>query len=107
MREVYRFKSYVVTGSFDYIFLKPFSPLFRILFGGSDVLDLLTFLPLIGILFYTIDKIGIATPLYGLFYVLLIINAFLIAVAFHILVLNLGVLTTEVDNVIWIFRDMS
>ena len=39
-REVYRFRTYVVRGFFDYIITKPISPLFRSLFGGSDILDL-------------------------------------------------------------------
>src|SRR5258708_7069526 len=40
LREVYRFRSYVVSGDFDYFLVKPISPLFRALFGGSDVLDI-------------------------------------------------------------------
>lgn len=37
LREVYRFRTYVVGGYFDYILTKPLSSLFRCLFGGSDV----------------------------------------------------------------------
>src|SRR6266702_2826077 len=40
MREVYRFRGYVVTGDFDYILLRPFSPLFISLFGCADALDI-------------------------------------------------------------------
>ena len=40
LRETYRFRYYVIEGFFDYILTKPMSPLFRSLFGGSDVLDI-------------------------------------------------------------------
>lgn len=107
LREVYRFRSYVVSGSFDYILTKPTSPLFRSLFGGSDILDL-SILLIAGIfLFVALGKIG-EISLFGLAaYIILLINAFLIALAFHVLVLALGVLTTEVDNTLWLYRDVT
>jgi ABC-2 type transport system permease protein len=37
----------------------------------------------------------------------LIINAFIIATAFHILVLAFGIVSTEVDHTILIYRDIS
>lgn len=107
LREVYRFRSYVVSGDFDYILTKPISPLFRSLFGGSDVLDFsILSLSIIFILFSagnigTISFSGIAL------YTLLILNALLIAFAFHVFVLGIGVLTTEVDNTIMLYRDIT
>lgn len=106
LREVYRFRDHVLKGNFDYMLTKPFSPLFRALFGGSDVLDLITILPLIGFMFYVLDKLGPLEPLRIVLYLFLLTNAFLITVSFHIAVLGLGVITTEVDNAIWIFRDL-
>jgi len=107
LREVYRFRGYVISGNFDYMLTKPQSPLLRSLFGGSDILDLI---PLgITVLFigYTATQLGDITLFPVLLYVLLIVNALLIALAFHICVLALGVLTTEVDNAIWIFRELT
>ena len=40
-------------------------------------------------------------------YILLLVNSLLIASAFHILVLSLGILTLEVDNTITVYRDLS
>ena len=106
-REVYRFRSYVVRGFFDYILTKPVSPLFRSLFGGSDILDL--FILVISIIFvvYSAGQLG-AVTLFGIVtYVLLIVNTLFISLAFHIFVLSIGILTSEVDNAIMLYRDLT
>lgn len=107
LREVYRFRSYVVSGDFDYFLIKPISPLFRSLFGGSDVLDISMLLVSVGFVFLSIVKIGNVSLAGVSIYILLILNAFLIATAFHIFVLAIGVLTTEVDNTLWLYRDVT
>lgn len=107
LREVYRFRSYVVSGNFDYILTKPISPLFRSLFGGSDILDLSIIGLFIAFVAFSIEKIG-SVSLFGIaLYTILILNAFFIALAFHIFVLSMGVLTTEVDNTIMLYRDIT
>ncbi len=106
-REVYRFRPQIVSGSFDLILVKPFSPLFRVLAGGADVIDLFMFVPLlIGVVFLA-GKIGHITFLGAVLYVVLVGNAFLIATAIHVAVLALGVLTTEIDNTIMLYRDLT
>lgn len=107
LREVYRFRSYVVFGDFDYFLSKPTSPLFRSLFGGSDILDVpMLALSVIFILISALN-IGELNPLGLLLYTILVINAFIIAVAIHIMVISVGVLTTEVDNTIMLYRDAT
>lgn len=106
LRETYRFKSYVVTGNFDFILVKPFSPLFRCLFGGTDILDI----PIIvlSLVFITFAMTQVNISVFGvLLYTILVINALIIATAFHILVLCVGIITTEVDNTIMLYRDIS
>lgn len=105
-REVYRFRNYVVNGDFDYILIKPLSPLFRSLFGGSDILDIPTLLLyVIGIIFCIVH---ITYTTQGLIlYISLIINSLLIATAFHIFILSLGIITTEVDNAMMFYRDLT
>jgi len=106
-REVYRFRPQVVSGNFDLILVKPFSPLFRVLAGGADVIDLFMLIPFSLGIIYLVDKIGSFTFLNFTFYILLLVNAFLIATAIHIAVLALGVLTTEIDNTIMLYRDIT
>lgn len=106
MREVYRFSWQVSSGQLDYILTKPFSPLFRNLFGGPDILDVPTLIMLFIFIFYSLGKINVASV--GIFlYFLLILNALIIAVSFHIVVLALGVLTTQIDNAIMFYRDLT
>lgn len=106
-REVYRFRQSIISGSFDYVLTKPISPLFRSLFGGSDVLDLVTLLPLLGFLIFVIFQMGNVGILDIILYLLLVANGVSIALSFHIFVLGLGIVTTEVDNAIWMFREIS
>src|SRR5258708_6589771 len=107
MREVYKFRNYVVRGDFDYFLSKPFSPLFRALLGGPDILDVpMTIISLVAI-FYTAFQIGNISILNIFFYLTLIANAILITVAFHIFVLSIGIVTTEVDNAVMLYRDIT
>lgn len=105
-REVYRFRPMIVNGDFDFVLVKPISSLFRALLGGADVIDLITIPPLI-----------IATIYFGsllkpnlieiILYLALLMNGFLIATAFHILVLSLAIITMEIDHMVMIYRDIT
>ena len=107
LREVYRFRNYVVSGNFDYFLTKPVPVLLRLLFGGSDVLDVPIIALSVGFIFVALSNIGPITTPDILVYFLLLINGFVIAMSFHILVLAIGILTTEVDNTLWLFRDLT
>lgn len=105
-REVYRFRSLVVGGSLDTILLKPYHPFLQILVGGVDILDIFLLIP------YTCITVLIALQGQIIFtnfllFLILFINALWITTSFHILVLSLGILTTEVDHTILIYRDMT
>src|SRR3972149_2655588 len=94
-REVYRFRPLVISGGFDLVLTKPISPLFRSLMGGADVLDFFTIPPLIFavvIIGRTLDPTLAATS----FYILLVINGLILATAFHIVVISLGIITLEI-----------
>jgi ABC-2 type transport system permease protein len=105
-REVYRFRPLVVSGDLDLVLTKPMSVLFRVLMGGIDVIDLVTIPPLIAAVIYVGGLLNPSTPQI-LFYAFLIINGLLIATAFHIAVLSLGIITLEIDHTIMIYRDVS
>lgn len=107
LRQVYRFRWDVVSGNFDYFLTRPISPLFRSLFGGSDILD--TSMLVIAVIFIAVSAARIGNiNLTGIFlYLVLIVNALLIALSIHILVLCIGVLTTEIDNSIMLYRDLT
>src|SRR3989344_1188336 len=106
-REVYRFRSQIVTGSFDFVLSKPINPLIRALFGGPDFIDagmLVLFVVALALVSRSISGITITTVST---FVLLLINSLVIATAFHIFVLAIGILTTSVDHLIMVYRDLT
>lgn len=106
-REVYRFRQLVVTGDFDLVLIKPMNALFRALAGGADPLDLFMLIPYIGSLIYVGGLLKNATLVNVGLYIVLVCNALFIAASFHILVLALAILTTEIDHAIMIYRDLT
>ena len=105
-REVYRFRPLVISGGFDLVLTKPISPLFRSLMGGADVLDFFTIPPLIFavvVIGRTLDPTLAASS----YYILLVVNGLLLATAFHIVVISLGIITLEIDHTIMIYRDLT
>ncbi|MBI2029673.1 ABC-2 family transporter protein [Candidatus Gottesmanbacteria bacterium] len=105
-REVYRFRSLIVEGSFDYILLKPINSLFRSLTGGADLLDLFMLIPIIILLVFSATKTGMFTPFNTILFLVFIFNSLILTTAFHILVLAIGILTTSVDHTVLIYRDV-
>lgn len=105
-REVYRFRQAVVMGSFDFYLTKPVNALFRSLFGGPDLIDFITLAPLIGAIIFLMNRLDLTGIFSILLYLLMLAVAFLIATSFHILVLSLAVVTTEIDHAIMMYRDV-
>ena len=106
-REVYRFRQQIISGGFDLILVKPVNVLFRTLFGWTDLLDSINILPLIVIIIYIATKLNSLNFKSIILYFLLVLNSLLIAMSFHIIVLALGILTTEIDHAIMIYRDVT
>lgn len=105
-REVYRFRPLLVSGDFDLILVKPMSPLFRVLMGGADIIDLVTIPPLAFAVFW-VGRLLAPNIYLVILYLLLLVNALMLATAFHIAVLSLGILTLEIDHTIMIYRDIT
>lgn len=108
LRGVYRFRSLVISGDFDLVLVRPINELFRSLACWTDLLDLITIVPLVVYMIIFLAKGNIDVSIVGiLFYLLLVVNAFILALALHIMVAGVGIITYEVDNTIWIYRDVS
>lgn len=105
-REVYRFRPKIVSGDFDLSLIKPANALFVSLLGGADVIDFFTIPPLLIAVFYVGSQFH-PNILYTTYFILLLLNGFLIAVAFHIAVLAMGIITLEIDHTIMIYRDLT
>jgi len=105
-REVYRFRPQVISGNFDLVLVKPVNALFRSLMGGADIIDLVTIPPLIFAVAY-IGSLLHPGILHATYYILLVFNGLILATAFHIAVLALGIITLEVDYTIMVYRDLT
>lgn len=103
-RGIYWFRGDVISGRFDLVLVKPINCLFQILTKHTDFLDLPLFLIVVGILL----KQGLYLKLTDwLLFFILGSASFLIITAIHIIVASIGVLTTEIDHTIMIYRDLS
>lgn len=106
-REVYRFRPLIISGDFDTILVKPYHPFARILVGGVDVLDFFMLGLYIPLTIYFIFASGTPNAFQLTVYSILVLNALVIATAFHISVLALGIITTQIDHAIMIYRDVT
>lgn len=106
-RDVYNFRRYITSGYFDYHLIRPISPLFRSLLGGADILDIPILLMAIGGIFVAISHMSTFSFTHIGLYLLLLCNGFLIATAFHIFILAIGILATEIDSALWLYRDVT
>ncbi len=105
-REVYRFRPLIVNGELDSVLVKPYHPFIRILIGGIDIMDVITVIPYLGVLVYFIFQAHL-NSINILLYTGFMINALFLATGFHILILAIGIITTEVDNTMWMYRDFT
>lgn len=105
-REVYRFRPKIVSGDFDLTLVKPANALFISLMGGADAIDFITIPPILIAVFYVASLLHPTFSQVVLF-LILTINGLLIATAFHIAVLAMGIITLEIDHTIMIYRDLT
>lgn len=103
-RGIYWFRNKVVSGDFDLYLIKPVSPLFQILTGHTDILDI----PLLVIVIVMLVGQPISLSWWQVLgFGVVCVSAMVIITAIHVVVAALGVLTTEVDHTIMIYRDLS
>ena len=106
-REVYRFRSLVVSGELDGVLIRPYHPFLRVLVGGMDPMDALALIPYLAITFYYISLLPHITTQNLLISATFFINGLVLAAGFHIIVLALAIITTNIDHAIMIYRDIS
>jgi ABC-2 type transport system permease protein len=105
-RGTYLISNAIRSGSFDFLLLKPVNPLFQALTGQPDFNDAIFIVPSTLISILIALQLDLNITLNSLFwYFVLLANAFLIATALHILIIAIGILTTEIDGAVWIYRD--
>lgn len=107
LRGIYWIRALVIEGQLDFVLAQPANPLFRIATRTTDFLDVTTLLPTFVILGVLISRLETGLTLLNLLlYFGLILVGFIIAFAIHVVVASVAVYTQEVDNLIWIYRDL-
>ena len=105
-RGVYGARRIVSEGDFDFYLIQPCAPLFRIVFSTVDFLDIVTLLPvlvMVGMVFARLPPLG--WERYAA-YSVLVVNGIALVFSIHVFVAGLAVRTQELENAIWIYRDV-
>lgn len=106
-RGIYGARRTVADGDFDFYLVQPCSPLFRMACSMVDFLDIVTLVPvavMTAVVFAHLPA-GISWMRYAAYF-LLTLNGIGIALGIHIFVAGLAVRTQELENAIWIYRDV-
>jgi ABC-2 type transport system permease protein len=108
LRGVYMFRQKVIDGTFDFYLLNPLSELFYSLFSYTDPMDVLLLIPYIYLTLWAWVNAGFAITGIGLlFFVIAIMIAIIMIIAWHIVIIAVGVKYLEVDNAIMLYRDLE
>ena len=105
-RGVYGARRTVAEGDFDFYLLQPCSALFRMVCSTVDFLDIVTLLPVLFMVAMTFSRLPPHAWTHYAAYVLLIANSVVLMFAIHVFVAGFVVRTQEIENAIWIFRDV-
>lgn len=108
LRGVYMFRQKVADGSFDFYLLNPLSELFYSLFSFTDPLDIIVTTPYIILTIWAWVQAGYVVTLTNISLILIIIIlSTLMVIAWHIVIISIGVKYLEVDNTIMLYRDLE
>ncbi|MBI4371319.1 MAG: ABC-2 family transporter protein [Elusimicrobia bacterium] len=106
LRGVYGAKRTVAEGEFDFYLVQPCSPLFRLVCSTVDFLDIITLLPVLAMLGVVLARLPPFDAVHAAAYALLTLNGVALVFAIHVFVAGLAVRTQELENAIWIYRDV-
>lgn len=107
-RGVYQFRPLVVQGNYDLDLLKPLPSFFRPIFGWTDILDLITLIPLWIYFIWFVGSHNLVSNILGpILFFLLFLNSLLISFSLHLFVCSVCILTTEIDHLVMVFRDLT
>lgn len=110
-RGIYMIGRDIREGDMDFYLIQPVNPLFRICSNLVDFLDFLTLLPVLGLIAYVFPRVladftAGQLLVQGFVYVLLCLNGVVIAFSIHVLIASVTVRTQQMENSIWMYRDL-
>ncbi len=105
-RGVYNARRVVNEGDFDFYLIQPVSPLLRMVCSSVDALDAATLVPVLALTCVLLRRLPGAGWLGAAAYAALTLNALALVFAVHVAVAALAVRTQELENAVWIYRDV-
>jgi len=107
-RGVYRFRREIISGDYDLELVRPLPAYFRPIFGWTDIFDIATLFPLWGYFFWFILRNNLLPNSFNLFiFFLFLLNSMFLGFSVHLLICAICVLTTEIDHLIFTYRDLA
>jgi ABC-2 type transport system permease protein len=107
-RSLYTFRPILIKGDFDFDLLKPLPTFFRPLLSGPDFLDLpLIIIKLTAFIYFIVHYSIAVNTLQIVLVIFLFINAFILAFAVHLAIAAWSILTTEIDNLVSMYRSLG
>lgn len=107
-RALYSFRPILVRGDFDLDLLKPLPSFFRPIFSNPDFLDLpIIVIKIIALIYFlNLYHFSLSFPQLLLF-IFLLINGFVLAFAVHLIIAAFSIFTTEIDNLVNLYRSLG
>lgn len=103
-RGIYYLRSEIISGALDFKLTKPLNILFQVLTRQTDLLDL----PLVFIILWLLWKQNLMIDLNkALLFGAMSLASLMLVITIHTIIAAIGIITTEVDNTIMIYRDLS
>ncbi len=104
-RSIYSFRPVLLRGEFDLDLLKPLPSFFRPLLSGPDFFDLPSIIIQVVSLIFFLIKFNINPSLVDIAaFLSLFLISVIVAFSLHLLMAAFSILTTEIDNIAWIYR---
>lgn len=111
LRGIYMIGRDIREGDMDFYLIQPVNPLFRSASNLVDFLDFLTLLPVLILTGLVLMRTCASLPAGEIIrnmtlYFLLCLNGLVISFSLHVLIASLTVRTQQMENTIWLYRDM-
>lgn len=106
-RSTYNMSELVTTGNLDLVLVKPIHPLFRSLLGQPDINDFLFLIPVSIITAILISRFSSPSSSDLILGFVMFLTGMMISMTMHILICALSIVLLEVNNLVFMLRDLS
>lgn len=107
-RALYQFRPILLKGDFDLDLLKPLPSYFRPIFSAPDFLDFpILIIQITALVYFLINFHLVPSLITFCLFVFIFLNGVAVAFAIHLIIAAISVLSTEVDSLVMIYRNLG